>query len=605
MTNKGRKALVFAISALMVVVSFVFMSTAVAAVPASSSTSTPSGEFIWGTPISTSVSDLNPLTATSSLGTILVGEMYADTLGMMWNTGAVSPWLAQSWNEVDNANGTLSITYHLNPNADWVNGTSVVGEITSKDVAFTFNVLKANASLDGYGIGPHILSITTPNLTTVTFLMNTQSSLWFDILSTQVIIPSAWLTYTSGNYSNIGSFENMGPLGQEITAGPFVLSTINSEGGILNASTHFWMGTPKLAQILVEKFTSTASLGLSLEKGTIDGSVGTLSDYHAFSTKSYLTNLVTSSPDVFYLWGNDQKYPFSNVHVRRALAYAINKTQVMVSDEDSVGTWGPNNVSFGGLPAVLKSDWAPNLTYYAYNTTNAEAQFEAGGFHIASGGPYAGFFVNNTTGALLNFTVQDPPISDWIASATSIVDDLAAVHVQATLSIVPFSTWGSTVFNYSNFNVLSYFGYVPAFANPYLQLQQIYDTQGFWNFENILNKTLNADFNASANVSNQTNLVKSLYPAQRLIDSLVPIINIGNAGSYTIYNNKLVGGFLTNVGIGNPVSFMSTYLKSVSPSPSALSPTLYYAIGGVVVAAIAVIGGAVYWSTKHKKKGEK
>ena len=588
MADLRTKIFVSSIALVMVLLAF----AGLPAVKASSSNG-PSGEFIFGTPISTSVADLNPLTATNSLATILTGQMYADSLGFQWTNGNVTPWLASSWNVVFNSNGTENITFNLNPNADWVNGTSVVGPITSKDVKFTFDALIANSSLDTYGIGPSISAIYTPNNETVSILFKDQSTLWFDYVATQTIIPSAWAVYDNGNISHVGSYLNMGPYGKEITAGPFILKNITSTGGTLVANTHFWMGVPHVETIYVEKFSSTADADLALEDGTIGGSFPSLSDFKSLSTYPSITNVKQVEPWTFYLWLNDSISPYNNVHFRRGLAYAINKTQIMIKAEDGLGSWGQGNFSFGGLPTVLKSDWAPNLKYYEYNVSMAQMEFEKAGYHLNS----AGYFVNNTTDKQLSLNVIEPPVSDWEAAGNFIMQDLNAAGISTTLSSVPFSTWGADVFG-SKFTNLTYFGYVPPFANPYLQLQMPYDYNGAWNFEHYSNPTLNNYFNTTI-TEPQANLVSSLYPVQQLIDSQVPLIPIGNANNYYSYNHNVIQGFIPNLTMDNPLNFMTIYsVQKTTSNPY----TLYYEIGGII-AVIAVVGGvAGYYVSRGKKK---
>ena len=44
-----------------------------------------------------------------------------------------------------------------------MNGTNKAGQLTAQDVLFTFNVLKANATLDANGVFPIITSMSAPN----------------------------------------------------------------------------------------------------------------------------------------------------------------------------------------------------------------------------------------------------------------------------------------------------------------------------------------------------------------------------------------------------------------------------------------------------------
>jgi peptide/nickel transport system substrate-binding protein len=609
MLNVKKAFMLFLTVGVMLTAGFVFMVSSNSATGiygnganSSSSTNNSSGTFIFGTPVDTSVADLNPLTATNSLATILVGEMYATTLGFQWISGNFSSWLAQSWTVTNNANGTETIVFHLNPNADWVNGSRVVSEITSADVLFTFNVMKANSSLDTYDISPHILTMYANNLTTVTFMMKTQNVLWFQFLALQTIIPAAWAQYDSGNLSKIGGYTNMGPFGQEIEAGPFLLSTITSAGATMVPNTHFWMGTAKVKQFDVEAFTDTATADLALEKGTINAVNPALSDYNAMKNISSVVAIKQPENYVFYLWFNFHVAPFNNLHFRLGLAYALNKTRIMAKDEDGVGAAGSANMSFGGLPGVMKSAWAPNLTYYGYNVAAAESEFEQAGYHIGSNG----FFVNNTTGKEVSFEIQEPSaVADWVASGTSIASELQAAHIDATVAVIPIGTWVTDDLNKTNFNQATYFGYVPSFVNPYVQLQEIYDYNGVWNYENFSNPQLNALFNSTANASSST-LSSALDPLQQIIDKVVPIIPMSNAYSLIAYSSN-VKGFYTNLSADNPLNDMSIYFPSSSVTPPPSKPTtnndIYYIIGGIV-AAVVVIGGVAGYMVSSKKKNK-
>ena len=609
MLNVKKAFMLFLTVGVMLTAGFVFMVSSNSATGiygnganSSGSTNNSSGTFIFGTPVDTSVADLNPLTATNSLATILVGEMYATTLGFQWISGNFSSWLAQSWTVTNNANGTETIVFHLNPNADWVNGSRVVSEITSADVLFTFNVMKANSSLDTYDISPHILTMYANNLTTVTFMMKTQNVLWFQFLALQTIIPAAWAQYDSGNLSKIGGYTNMGPFGQEIEAGPFLLSTITSAGATMVPNTHFWMGTAKVKQFDVEAFTDTATADLALEKGTINAVNPALSDYNAMKNISSVVAIKQPENYVFYLWFNFHVAPFNNLHFRLGLAYALNKTRIMAKDEDGVGAAGSANMSFGGLPGVMKSAWAPNLTYYGYNVAAAESEFEQAGYHIGSNG----FFVNNTTGKEVSFEIQEPSaVADWVASGTSIASELQAAHIDATVAVIPIGTWVTDDLNKTNFNQATYFGYVPSFVNPYVQLQEIYDYNGVWNYENFSNPQLNALFNSTANASSST-LSSALDPLQQIIDKVVPIIPMSNAYSLIAYSSN-VKGFYTNLSADNPLNDMSIYFPSSSVTPPPSKPTtnndIYYIIGGIV-AAVVVIGGVAGYMVSSKKKNK-
>lgn len=610
MKNTRKQLAAGVVVGVMIAVAF----SAMFSVSNAATSNTSGGTFVFGSPIDTSVADLNPLTATNSLASILVKDMYADQLAYQWPSGAFSPWLANSWTVKDNSNGTELITFNLNPNAQWENGSKTAGEITSADVLFTFQVLKDNLTLDAYLVTPHILSMYSQGNTTVDFLMKSQNILWFQYIATQTIIPSAWKVYDGGNPGNIGGYTNMGPYGQELTAGPFVLSTINTAGAKLVANPNFWMGVPKISTYYVEKYTSTATADLALEKGDISAVNPALSDYNALISQANISNEKQAAPYVFYLWMNDNVAPYNNTDFRIGIAYALNKTSIMAKDEDGIGAAGPDNMSDGGLPGVMKSDWAPGLKYYGYNTTLANEMFVKAGYHI---GPQ-GYYVNNTTGLQAQFLVQEPSaVSDWVASGTTIANELQAVHINAQVDIIPIGTWVTDDLNLSNFKQTTYFGYVPSVTNPYIQLEQAYfgyhnNTGSFisgpWNYENYTNSTVDYYLNLSANTTTQTQLLQNLSHVETILDEQLPMIPMSNAYNYVAYNNALVKNFYDNLSIDDPMNLLNiTVLKSPTVNFTAAgtaSNDIYYYIGGgaAVVVVIAIVALAV---TRSRRKDEK
>ena len=603
------------LAAALVVVAFVAMGFS-AALPGSqaASASSSGGTFIFGSAVDTSVADLNPLTASNSLASILVTDMYATHLAYQWPSGNFTSWLASSWSISQNSNKTETITFHLNPNAQWVNGTTPAGQITSKDVAFTFQVLKDNQTLDFNGISPVITSIATPNNTTITFYLASQNILWFQYIATQTIIPSAWSAYDHGNPGKVGAYTNMGPYGQEISAGPFVLSNINVAGAELKPNPHFWMGVPHIGTYYVQRYTSTATADLALEKGAISAVNPALSDYNALTTQNNITNVKEAAPYVFYLWMNDKVAPFNNTNFRIGMAYALNKTKIMQKDEDGIGQAGKNNMSFGGLPGIMKYAWANNLTYYNYNVTMARHYFEKAGYHIPNGSKY---FAPNGSSTPLTFLIQEPSaVADWVASGTTIANELQAAGINAQIDVIPIGTWVSQDLNMSNFIQTTYFGYVPSVTNPYIQLQQAYFgyhnstgayINGGWDFENFTNATVNQYLNASKNATNLAQLEQNLSKVQKVIDQQVPMIPMSNAFNYVAYNNARVKGEVSNLSIDDPYNLLQLTVVSSPPvnttSTGGLGGNMIYYIAGGIAAVVVV--AAVVGLTMRGKKGGK
>ena len=607
MKRTGLKFAVVLVAIAFVAIGFTAM------LPGSNAASGNGGTFIFGSAVDTNVADLNPLTATNSLASILVKDMYATQLAYQWPSGNFTSWLASSWSVANNTIGGENITFHLNPNAVWVKGNVSDGEITAQDVIYTFNVLKDNQTLDFNGITPAIKNVSSPNNTTVVFELKSKNILWFQYIATQIIIPQAWSQYDNGNPGKIGSFTNMGPYNQIISAGPFALKTINVAGAELVPNPTFWMGVPHIQHYYVEKYTSTATADLALEKGAISAVNPALSDYNALTTQNNITNVKEQAPYVFYLWMNDHVAPFNNASFRIGMSYALNKSYIMQKDEDGIGAAGVNNMSFGGLPGIMKYAWTPGLAYYNYNVTLAKLYFEKAGYHIPTGKQ---FFVNNTTNAQVNFSIQEPSaVADWVASGTTIASELQQAGIDATVQVVPIGTWVTQDLNLSNFKQTTYFGYVPSVTNPYIQLQQAYEgyynstgvfVGGPWNYENYSNSSVNHYLNLSKDTTTLAQLEQNLSQVQMLLDKQVPMIPMSNAFNYVAYNNARVTGEVKNLSIDDPYNLIQLTVVSSPPVSSAfnvgLGNTLYYIIGGVVAAVVIV---AVVGLTLRGRKGGK
>ncbi len=591
-----RKGAIIAVSlsALMVLVSLSVLLSPVAA-------ANPTGTFIWGTPIDTTVTDLNPLTALN-LEEDATNIMYPTEMLYQTSSGNLIPWLAQNYTV--SPNGTV-YTFYLVHNAVWMNGTNVVGPITANDVVFTFNVLKANSTLDAYGVDPYLKSVKAINNYTVQFVTTSPTVMMLTFLGTQTIIPSEWGTMFS-NLSQIGGYTNM-DIGHEIQAGPFILSSVTQSAITMTVNTHFWKGIPHIQTLIIEPFKSTSAMTLSFESGTIDAEYPAISDYAALKNAPNVVNNIYPEPWAYYLWDNTKVAPFNNTYFRQGLAYAINKTEILQKAEDGIAVPG----SFGGEPATNTSWWASGLPEYHYNLTMADQSFEKAGLSINSNGFWA-----YPNGTVVSLKIVDPPVTDWMTAASLLANDLAQAGFQVTETVVPFGPWATDMFE-SNVslasNVLSYYGATPSFDNPWYVLDDLFTPQGFWDAytthwsNSTVNNLLNESF---TEVGNYSQMMNYLFQAQRIIAQQVPMVLIGDVGNYYAYNSKLIAGFMpTHMPIGM-LNLLSIYVPgtpttttttttTTTKTSSAISPYVYVAI--IVVVLIVIIVPVVYLMSHRKK----
>src|SRR5580698_35538 len=131
------------------------------------------------------------------------------------------PWLATSYAW---SNGDKTITFTIRQGVKWNNGTA----LTPADVAFTFNMVKANASINSGGL--NLSSVTTSgNTVTLTFPTSQYTNL--EEIAGQSIVPkSQW------NGVNPGTFTDANPVG----TGPYMLGSFTPQGFILKKNPYYW-----------------------------------------------------------------------------------------------------------------------------------------------------------------------------------------------------------------------------------------------------------------------------------------------------------------------------------------------------------------------------
>src|ERR1700733_7156366 len=131
------------------------------------------------------------------------------------------PWLATShaW-----SNGDKTIPFTIRQGVKWNNGTA----LTPADVAFTFNMVKKNASINSGGL--NISSVSTSG-NTVTLNFPTSQYTNLEEIAGQAIVPqSQW------NGVDPGTFVDANPVG----TGPYMLGSFTPQGIILKKNPYYW-----------------------------------------------------------------------------------------------------------------------------------------------------------------------------------------------------------------------------------------------------------------------------------------------------------------------------------------------------------------------------
>jgi peptide/nickel transport system substrate-binding protein len=278
---------------------------------------------------------------------IIAGDVYTldkifEPLYITSPTGKLMPWLATGYTA---SADHLTWTFNLRSGVKFSDGTPM----RAADVVWSINRERANSDGPLSFLDFAIKNIKAKGDDTVVF---TLSEPWAPFLSDISVFANAIMPENFGGKTEKAFFQS--PVG----TGPWLLSSWSPDSNLtLKRNPNYWQtGKPYLDEVQIN-YVSDQNQQLLQLKGGQAQVVDNVPPSNVSSLKSNSSVVVTDFPawEVDLLVFNEQLPQFQDVHVRRAIAQAIN-TQNLVA-ATSFGTAKP-----GG------SFVPPSLEYYDANT---------------------------------------------------------------------------------------------------------------------------------------------------------------------------------------------------------------------------------------------
>ena len=256
---------------------------------------------------------------------------------LLYGTTAASnnftPGLATSWSVSPNG---LIYTFNLRQGVMFADGS----EFTSDAVKYSFERSMALATPSGgavtYGFKDIFANITTPSKYQVVFTLNHVVPWFLQFMPLAFSLP---LNPKLAPMESLVNYAEGNPRASNpLDLGPFVLSEWVRTGGRdreikLDANPNYFNalgGYPKAKHIVLKFYSDSTGLGLALKNGEIDMAFRALSalDLIGFESNPAFTVWKTNSLFIQFINFNEKIKPFDNPMVRRAIAAAINRTEV-------------------------------------------------------------------------------------------------------------------------------------------------------------------------------------------------------------------------------------------------------------------------------------
>ncbi|HVS46895.1 MAG TPA: peptide ABC transporter substrate-binding protein [Verrucomicrobiae bacterium] len=369
----------------------------------------------------------NPLLATESVENML-DRLVFDELVVADADGNLKPKLASvvptQLNGGVSKDG-LTVTYHLRHGVKWQDGAP----FTSADVSFSFEQVmnpRNNVTTQvGYDA---VARVETPDPYTVIFHLKHSyapfvSTIFSSNVSPGLVLPEHLLR----GKPDLNSIAfNSAPVG----TGPFrMVEWLRGDRITFEANPHYFLGKPQIPRIVVQIIPDENTAINEMRTHELDWFYNASeASYNQLKTISTIKTFVSTQNSYRGMLINIQSPLVSDVRVRRAIAYAIDKATIV--EKVTYGAAGPATED---LPSFM---WAydPHVKTYGYDPAQARALLAQAGWTPGPGG----VLQKNGTRMELRFALRRGAVADTEMSVI-IQSELRLVGIATSIKTYPGS----------------------------------------------------------------------------------------------------------------------------------------------------------------------
>ena len=465
-----------------------------------------------------------------------VGHLIYDYLIHYSADGDRIPGLAESWEFSEDAS---TLTLHLRDGVTFHDGTA----FNAAAVKYNFERLMdpATGSPRQAELSKSVASIETPDELTVVFNLSTPDVAFIgyyigEVTNGAIISPTAIETYGDSVGSN--------PVG----TGPFkFVSWELGQRVVLERNEGYWGGAPLPKQIVVRPVPDASTRLVELETGGVHYLNKVEPDQMGFiAGNSELALHSKPSTSLYGLWFNQNREPFNDLNVRKAIALAIDvDTIVEVLGGDAV-------VRSQGAVPVLNLGHNPSIAEPGYNPEEAKRLLADSGWTLGSDGVY------EKNGEKLEFSILSPDgryVQDKQMSEAA-QDQLNQLGMSVSLRVVEPGSFSNEWIS-GNFDMVFLGGWFtdsdPARGPMYLFLG---DTQ--YNVFGFVHEELQTAFKTARSNGDFEARKALAWEAQEIINDAVVAVWFYNANILAASTSRLKGYEHNGIGF---LRFDNAYLS--------------------------------------------
>jgi peptide/nickel transport system substrate-binding protein len=342
----------------------------------------------------------------SSEATFQVLNNVLETLTFFDDDMNLIPWLATAWEQSEDE---LTWTFTLREDVTFSNGDP----LTAEDVKWSLDRLKDPeiGSGNAFRVGGAGTIIEVVDEYTVAITTESPNG----------TLPLALGANKSTSIMSSTSVEDDGTVQVPIGSGPFVISEVEGTTRLLlERNENYWQeGLPYLDAVEITPITDDTARELALEGGVVDW-IFTIAPQNLEALQDDTDIIVETAPRLSYdYFGlNLNKEPFSDVRVRQAIAYAIDRQQIC-------------DFAFFGLCEAVHGPTASGSPWY-FPYAPYERDLDMARSLLADAGYGDGFSME---------IMPAIGFEETIRGAQVVQQQLAEIGIEVTIDQVEFSEW--------------------------------------------------------------------------------------------------------------------------------------------------------------------
>ncbi|WFU06792.1 ABC transporter substrate-binding protein (plasmid) [Rhizobium sp. CB3171] len=325
---------------------------------------------------------------------------------------------------------------------------------------------------------------------------------------------------------NIGTPQAL-PLG----TGPYKLVEFApTEKVILEARDDYWGPKPVVKRIILKAISDRPARLLAMQQGEIDGAFDlAISDIEQWKKLGNVDIKTAPSLGVYTLTLDHSRSPFDDIHVRRAVAYSVDRKGLVKALLKGYGepatALNPPEMWSGVLPAAEVRAFYATLSNYPFDLGKAKAE-------LAQSSHPDGFEVTIPT------PNADPYMTDIMQS---VVENLKQIGIRASIKPIDNNAW---ITNYTDHGELGMqiMAYYPDFADaanyPSLFFSGDQAKKGGMNGSNFKNDQVDASLKIANENAEPTTRARELKSVFEIADKEVAVVPIFWPDTAMAINNK-------------------------------------------------------------------